>query len=54
MFWRKVKGLTTAAFLWVTAAIGMAVGIGLFLAASLTTVLVFIVLYSKKPTCGRV
>jgi putative Mg2+ transporter-C (MgtC) family protein len=36
----SVKGLTTAASLWVTAAIGMACGAGLYVLAVVTTVLV--------------
>lgn len=40
----NVKGLTTAATLWVVAGIGLAVGSGNYLAASLTTILVFILL----------
>lgn len=45
--WRSqnaVKGLTTAAGLWVAAAIGMAVGSGYGLLAAATTVLVLIIL----------
>ncbi|MCS6845648.1 MAG: MgtC/SapB family protein [Caldilineales bacterium] len=45
--WRSqnaVKGLTTAAGLWVAAAIGMAVGAGYGLLAAATTVLVLIIL----------
>jgi putative Mg2+ transporter-C (MgtC) family protein len=40
-----VKGLTTAATIWVTAAIGMAVGGGYFIASIITAILVLIVLY---------
>ncbi|QOR35986.1 MgtC/SapB family protein [Clostridium sp. 'deep sea'] len=40
----SVKGLTTAASLWATAGIGMAVGTGYFSAAIITTVLVFLTL----------
>ena len=40
----RVKGLTTAAGLWTTACIGMAVGIGFYFAALLTCVLLLIVL----------
>jgi putative Mg2+ transporter-C (MgtC) family protein len=40
-----VSGLTTAASLWVVSGIGLAVGCGFYLGASLTTVLVLIVLY---------
>lgn len=39
----KVKGLTTAAGLWVTAAIGMAVGYKLYAIAIFATVLTFLV-----------
>ncbi len=38
----SVKGLTTAASLWATAAIGLAVGAGLYFAASITTALVLV------------
>lgn len=37
----RVRGLTTAATLWSTAAIGMAVAWGMYVLATLTTVLVF-------------
>ncbi len=37
-----VRGLTTAAGLWVTAAIGLACGTGMYVAAGLTTVLVLL------------
>jgi len=40
-----VRGLTTAASLWVTAAVGMAVGSGFYQAALITTFIVFIVLF---------
>lgn len=40
----KVIGLTTAACLWVTASIGMAVGVGYYPIAIVTTVLTYIVL----------
>lgn len=39
-----VRGLTTAASIWITAAIGIMMGIGFYYPAILTTVLVFIVL----------
>lgn len=47
-----VHGLTTAAGLWVTAAIGMAAGAGLYVIAAFTTVLVLLgleVLHSLLP-----
>jgi putative Mg2+ transporter-C (MgtC) family protein len=40
-----VKGLTTAATVWVVAAIGMAVGGGYYLASVVTVVMVLLVLY---------
>ena len=40
----KVEGLTTAAGLWVTAAIGMAAGSGMYILATAATVLVLICL----------
>lgn len=44
----KIVGLTTAASLWITAAIGMAVGAGLYFLAATTTMLVFFVLRFVK------
>lgn len=44
-----IKGLTTAAGLWAVAGIGLAVGSGLFLAATVSTVLVLIILVVVKP-----
>lgn len=49
-----VRGLTTAAGLWTVAAIGLAVGGGLYLAAAITTFLVFIILAAIKPLEERV
>jgi len=46
----KVIGLTTAAELWVIAAIGLAVGIGLYAIASATTALVLLILLSGRLT----
>src|SRR5512135_2060921 len=43
----KVKGITTAASLWATAAIGLATGLGDFLLAGTVTLLVFLILFSK-------
>src|ERR1700748_845775 len=39
-----VRGLTTAAGLWTVAAVGLAVGGGLYFAACITTAIVFIIL----------
>ncbi len=41
----KVQGLTTAAAIWVVAAIGMACGVGFIVEAVVTTALAFFVLY---------
>jgi putative Mg2+ transporter-C (MgtC) family protein len=43
----KVQGITTAASLWVTAAIGLAAGIGDYPLAVAVTALVFIILASR-------
>ncbi len=42
----KVKGITTAASLWATAAIGLTAGIGDYLLAAVVTFLVVIILAS--------
>lgn len=44
-----VRGLTTAASLWAVAAIGLAVGAGLFVAALTTTGIVLLILAGIKP-----
>ena len=49
-----VRGLTTAAGLWTVAAIGLAVGGGLYWPAAITTALVFIILALIKPIENRV
>ena len=51
-----VRGLTTAAGLWVTAAIGLACGTGLFVVAAITTGLVLMgleALHTLIPQLGR-
>src|SRR2546428_1650709 len=50
IFMRKdlVRGLTTAATIWATAAVGMAAALGQFYAAFITTLLVLIVLMVLK------
>ncbi len=45
-----VRGITTAATIWASAAIGMAIGRELYLVAGLGTVLVFIVLEARPLT----
>jgi putative Mg2+ transporter-C (MgtC) family protein len=44
-----VKGLTTAAGLWTVAAVGLAIGSGLYFAAISATILVLIILVVIKP-----
>ncbi|MCD6247640.1 MAG: MgtC/SapB family protein [Candidatus Diapherotrites archaeon] len=44
----KVSGLTTAADLWVVAAIGLAVALGEYLMAAAATAIAFFILYSAR------
>jgi putative Mg2+ transporter-C (MgtC) family protein len=50
----SVRGLTTAATLWVVAAIGMATGAGYYAAAVITTVLVIVTLWPLRIAAFRV
>ena len=50
----SVRGLTTAATLWVVAAIGMATGAGYYAAAVITTVLVLVSLWPLRIAAYRV
>jgi putative Mg2+ transporter-C (MgtC) family protein len=50
----SVRGLTTAATLWVVAAIGMATGAGYYAAAVITTVLVLVSLWPLRLVAQRV
>lgn len=43
-----VKGLTTAATIWMVAGIGMAVGLGMFNAAVIATILVLVILVALR------
>lgn len=45
----SIRGLTTAASLWVTAAIGTAVGAGLAVVSTVTTVIVLVALVGLRP-----
>lgn len=45
----SVRGLTTAANLWLTASVGLAVGLGFHFAAALTVVLALVVLAMLRP-----
>src|SRR5476649_213912 len=49
---RSVHGMTTAATIWVNAAVGMAAGAGEFLMATMTTVITLIVLAALPPIEG--
>ncbi|HNX81850.1 MAG TPA: MgtC/SapB family protein [Candidatus Omnitrophota bacterium] len=53
----RITGLTTAASLWVVAGLGLAVGIGFYTAALVTTVLTLIVLFflrtAEKKIFGK-
>ena len=46
---RTVEGLTTAASIWAVAAVGLAVGAGMYILAGLTTLVVFLVLFFHYP-----
>lgn len=46
---KVIRGLTTAASLWATAAVGLAIGGGLYLAAIATTVMMLVILIALKP-----
>lgn len=46
---RIIRGLTTAAGLWTVAAIGLAVGAGLYIAATASTVIALLILAVIKP-----
>jgi putative Mg2+ transporter-C (MgtC) family protein len=46
---RSVHGMTTAATIWVNAAVGMAAGAGEFLMATMTTVITLVVLAALPP-----
>jgi len=47
-----IRGLTTAASLWVTAAVGTAVGVGALLLGTATTVITLIALVGLRPLRG--
>ena len=49
----QILGITTAATLWVVAGIGLVVGIGEYVIAIVSTVLVYLILIVKKPTTDR-
>ena len=45
----NIRGLTTAATLWITAAVGMAVGVGMYLATGVAVVLTIVSLWALRP-----
>jgi len=45
-----VTGLTTAATLWATAAVGLTVSVGMYLISVLTALLIFLLLYLPRMT----
>jgi putative Mg2+ transporter-C (MgtC) family protein len=44
----KVVGITTAASVWVTAAIGVAAGCGMYILSTITAIITFLVLYIPR------
>ena len=44
-----VRGLTTAASIWMAAALGMAVGFGYYVFAAFTTLLIIVMLVALRP-----
>ncbi|MDI6720758.1 MAG: MgtC/SapB family protein [Candidatus Aenigmarchaeota archaeon] len=44
----RVKGITTAAEMWVLAAIGISIGIGMYYAAAVATIIVLAILWPAK------
>jgi putative Mg2+ transporter-C (MgtC) family protein len=49
----EVRGLTTAASIWVTASIGMAIGFGYYIVGLVSVMLVILVLVALKPLEDR-
>lgn len=45
---KYVSGLTTAATLWATAALGLTVAFGMYMIASLTSILIYLMLYLPR------
>ncbi|XHH09536.1 MAG: MgtC/SapB family protein [Candidatus Bathyarchaeia archaeon] len=45
----KIQGITTAASLWITAAIGLAIGVEDYPLAVVAAIIVFIILIVKRP-----
>ncbi len=49
----SVSGLTTAATLWATAAVGLAVAFGFYLVSLLTSILIYLLLYLPRLSWWR-
>jgi putative Mg2+ transporter-C (MgtC) family protein len=49
-----VTGLTTAATLWATAAVGLAVSFGFYLVGTFTSILIFLLLYLPRLSWWKV
>jgi putative Mg2+ transporter-C (MgtC) family protein len=47
----NIRGLTTAANLWVTAGLGMAIGIGMYFLVLTSVICIFLALYSSPVLC---
>ncbi len=45
---RRIRGLTTAASIWATTGIGLTVGLGRYLLATLVALLVFVILHTLR------
>jgi putative Mg2+ transporter-C (MgtC) family protein len=45
---KNVQGITTAATLWVVAGVGLAVGVGEYILAIVTSVIIFLILIMKE------
>ncbi len=45
----NIRGLTTAATLWISAAVGMAVGVGMYIATGVAVVLTILSLWALRP-----
>ncbi|MEW6722278.1 MAG: MgtC/SapB family protein [Candidatus Micrarchaeota archaeon] len=46
-------GLTTAAAIWATAAVGVLIGLGMWVEVATGALLILVILYSKKPLEGK-
>ncbi|HAA89889.1 MAG: Transporter MgtC/SapB family [Thermoanaerobacterales bacterium 50_218] len=54
VIWKEggnIRGLTTAANLWITAGLGMAIGVGLYFLVFVSVICIFLALYSSPILC---